>query len=111
MDDNDLTKIMDGLEKKLGEENYATISDELGNLITLNSKAKEVTEQLKLEVSNLEKMKEKLVAANTNLLSQIPATPDKQPTSFESKVEEESDPRDYDFFQDFDNKGNFKRKE
>lgn len=110
MDDSDLTKIMDGMEAKLGKEQYATISDELGNLITLNSQAKEATEKLKGQVSDLEKIKDKLVKANTNLLAQIPAIEDK-PTQNVSDVEEESKYKDYDFFQDYDKNGNFKRKE
>lgn len=111
MDDSDLTKIMDGMEAKLGKEEYATISDELGNLITLNSQAKEATEKLKGQVSDLEKIKDKLVRANTNLLAQIPAIDDKKPNQDVSDVEEESKFKDYDFFQDYDKNGNFKRKE
>lgn len=110
MDDSDLTKIMDGLEAKLGKDQYASISDELGNLITLNAQTREATDKLKDQVNDLTKLKDKLVRANTNLLAQIPAVDDK-PSENDSEVSEESNYKDYDFFQDYDKNGNFKRKE
>jgi hypothetical protein len=72
MTDEELLKITNSIEEKLGKENSAVIADDIGLLMTGNAKAQENLQNLQGQVNDLKAKNEKLVLANGNLLKQVP---------------------------------------
>lgn len=72
MNEDDLMKIADSIQEKVGKDNSAAIADDLGMLITKNSEALKAIATRDEEIKELKAQKEKLVIANGNLLQQIP---------------------------------------
>lgn len=106
MNEDDLIKITDSITGKIGDENSAMISDDLGILITKNSEALKQLKSRDDEIARLKSQNEKLVTANGNLLQQIPMTEDLPPVREEK---EENELSNFSFRDAFDAKGNFKR--
>mgnify|MGYP006967409504 FL=1 len=106
MKEEDLKAFTDSIKEKLGEENMAMISDDLGTLITHNSTA--ISESLEKDktLKTLRENNERLVMANANLLQQIPAHPDYDTHQTKDEVEEK---KSFSFRSVFDDKGNFKK--
>lgn len=101
MEDEKLLGITNSIEEKLGKENSATIADDLGILMTENSKTQELLKQREEEIKSLKERNDKLVAANGNLLQQIPM-------GKTDKKEESEEPKKPISLKDaFDSKGNF----
>lgn len=73
MGDEELTKIIDGLQDKLGKENSAVIADDLGVLISRNAETQKALKDRDEKIEKLRERNEKLILANGNLLKQIPA--------------------------------------
>ena len=107
MKNEELEAITTDLEAKLGKENYALISDSIGQLITSNTLVAESLKSKDDEIKKLKSTNEKLVLANGNLLQQVPMaqTYDKHQSKDEPK--EESKP--FSFRDVFDEKGRFKK--
>lgn len=103
MDDDKLLEITQSMEEKLGKENFALVSDDIGLLMTGNSENLKKIEDQTNKISILEDKNEKLVAANGNLLQHVPMgkSEEKQP----EKVEESS--KKISLKDAFDSKGNF----
>ena len=72
MSDEELTKVMDSMQEKLGKENSALIADDLGVLISGNAEAQKSLKDKDSEIARLTAHNEKLILANGNLLKQIP---------------------------------------
>ena len=72
MTDEELLKITNSIEEKLGKENSAVIADDIGLLMTGNAKAQENLQNLQGQIKDLKAKNEKLVLANGNLLKQVP---------------------------------------
>lgn len=72
MTDEELLKITNSIEEKLGKENSAVIADDIGLLMTGNAKAQKTLQDRESEISELKAKNEKLVLANGNLLKQVP---------------------------------------
>ena len=72
MKDDDLLKITDSIQEKVGKENSAAIADDLGMLITKNAEALKTISDKEKQIEELKSKNEKLVIANGNLLQQIP---------------------------------------
>lgn len=72
MSDDELTKIIDGMQEKLGEENSAMIADDLGILISGNAEAQKRSREKDEKIKQLTAHNEKLILANGNLLKQMP---------------------------------------
>ena len=72
MNEDDLMKIADSIQEKVGKDNSAAIADDLGMLITKNSEALKAIATRDEKIKELTAQKEKLVIANGNLLQQIP---------------------------------------
>lgn len=106
MREEDLKAFTESLKEKLGDENMAMISDDLGTLMTQNSTA--VSESLKKDetLKTLRENNERLVMANANLLQQIPAHPDYDKHQEKDEMEEK---KSFSFRSVFDEKGNFKK--
>lgn len=72
MNEDDLMKIADSIQEKVGKEDSAAIADDLGMLITKNSEALKTIADKERQIQELKSKNEKLVIANGNLLQQIP---------------------------------------
>ena len=72
MDDNKLLEISDSMKEKLGEEDFAKISDSIGELITGNSLNLEEIKKQEEQISKLKETNQQLIMANGNLLKQVP---------------------------------------
>ena len=71
MTDEELLKITDSMQEKLGD-NAGVIADDIGLLITGNSNSQKALVAKDEEIKRLTSTNEKLVLANGNLLKQIP---------------------------------------
>lgn len=72
MDDKTLTKISNSIKKKIGEENFAKISDDMGTLITGNAANLEQIKKSEEQINELKETNQQLITANGNLLKQVP---------------------------------------
>lgn len=100
-------EIETSIKSKLDDENVSKISDDIANLITLNTNNEKTISDLNKEISKLNKDKETLIQANGNLLQQV----SKERESIlepEKKKEEVYEP--FDFRSVYDSNGNFKKK-
>lgn len=105
MEEKTLLDTFSSIEKKLGPEAYAKISDDIGTMITANSEAIKSVEQKDAKIKELQSTNEALVASNGHLLKQVAMAPD--PTVF--KQEELEEPaKAYDLRNSFDEYGNLK---
>ena len=106
MNSEELNTFLDSMKEKLGEENAALISDDLGNLITKNTEVYNILNNKEKEIMRLNDLNQKLVSANGSLLQQVGA-------GFEKSThgeEDETPKKSFDFRDAFDEKGRFKRK-
>ena len=100
MSDDDLIKITDQIQEKLGADNAAVIADDLGLLITANAATQKALQERDNTIKELTDTKERLIAANGNLLKQVPVV--------EQKVEDEKPKQTINLADAFDARGNFK---
>lgn len=82
MDSKELDTLITSIKEKLGEENSAMISDDLGILITSNNESIEKINSLNNDVKTLKEKNDNLVSANGKLLQQVPF----------SKIDEDDEP-------------------
>ena len=104
MNEDELTKVFDSIQEKIGKENSAAIADDLGTLITKISETIQALKSKDTEIANLKSTNAKLVAANGNLLQQIPMS-DEDPAG--SRPEPEKEPAPFSMKACFDSRGNF----
>ena len=102
MNGNDLKKLTESIDQKLGD-NSAMIADDIGTILTGFETMDNAIKKRDEEISQLKKDKEKLVLANGNLLKQIPVMRN------EEDNEEEVAKKPFNFKDAFDEKGNFKK--
>ena len=107
MDSKILDDIANSIKTKLGDDNVAVISDDLGMLITENNKSISTINDLNEKVSALEDKNKLLVDANSRLLTQVPM--EKEDTR-EQEKEEISKPKEFTLMDLFDSKGHFKKR-
>lgn len=100
MSDDELIKITDQIQEKLGADNAAVIADDLGLLITANAATQKALQDKDNTIRELSDAKERLIAANGNLLKQVPVV--------EKKVEDEKPKQTINLADAFDARGNFK---
>lgn len=101
MSDDELIKITDQIQEKLGADNAAVIADDLGLLITANAATQKALQDRDNTIRELTAAKERLIAANGNLLKQVPVV--------ERKVEDDEKPKKAINLADaFDARGNFR---
>lgn len=106
MNSEELNTFLDSMKEKLGEENAALISDDLGNLITKNTEVFNTLNNKEKEITRLNDLNQKLVSANGSLLQQVGA-------GYESNNHERTEEppkKSFNFRDAFDEKGRFKRK-
>lgn len=100
MSDDELIKITDQIQEKLGADNAAVIADDLGLLITANAATQKALQERDNTIKELNDTKERLIAANGNLLKQVPVV--------EAKVEDDKPKQTINLADAFDARGNFK---
>lgn len=107
MDDEKLLEITGSMEEKLGKDNFAIISDDIGLLMTGNSENLKSLEQQKATIADLESRNEKLIAANGNLLQRVPMGLKEEPVESNENSNAKTD--SISLKDAFDSKGNFIR--
>lgn len=103
MDDNKILELTGRIEETLGKEDYAMISDTIGEILTGNAENMKALATRDENIKKLQDRNEKLVAANGALLQKIPM---ERATDKEESKEKEA-PKKISFKDIFDNKGNF----
>lgn len=104
MTDEELIKITDSMQEKLGES-AGVIADDIGLLITGNANTQKALVAKDEEIKRLTSTNEKLVLANGNLLKQIPVEKSLPP----EKTSEVEQPTSISLKDAFDARGNFRR--
>lgn len=107
MDSKILDDIANSIKTKLGDDNVALISDDLGMLITENNKSINTINELNETKKSLEDKNKLLVDANSRLLTQIPM--EKDDAKEREEKEESSKPTIFSLKDLFDDKGHFKK--
>ena len=72
MDDDRILELTSKIEQTLGQENFATISDTIGELLTGNSENMKAIAERDAEIDKLKDRNDKLVSANGALLQKVP---------------------------------------
>lgn len=103
MDDDKILELTGRIEETLGKDNFATISDTIGELLTGNSQNLNAIKERDAEIDKLKDKNEKLVAANGALLQKIPVGFE----SAETKKEKEAPQTKISLKDAFDKDGNF----
>ena len=102
MDDNRILELTSKIESTLGAENFAMISDTVGEILTGNTLNMQALADREKEIDSLKDRNEKLVSANGALLQKLPVGKEKEPTT---KSEEK--PKEISWKDAFDKNGNF----
>lgn len=101
MDDNKILELTSKIETTLGAENFAMISDTVGEILTGNTLNMQAIADRDKEIDTLKDRNDKLVSANGALLQKIPVGKEKQPEKSEEK------PKEISWNDIFDKKGGF----
>lgn len=101
MDDNKILELTGKIESTLGKEQFATISDTIGEILTGNTLNMQSIEERDNEIKTLKDRNEKLVSANGALLQKIPMQKVEEPK------EETKEPAKIDLKSAFDKNGRF----
>jgi hypothetical protein len=102
MDDNKILELTSKIESTLGAENFAMISDTVGEILTGNTLNMQAIADRDKEIDTLKDRNDKLVSANGALLQKLPVGKEK----LQAKSEEEQ-PKKIDLKSAFDKNGNF----
>lgn len=102
MKKDEMQKLFNGIEKKIGKDNYSKIADDIGVLLTDNETTNNIISNKEDEIKQLNKDKEVLITANGNLLQQV-GMGEETP-----KNKEDEKPK-FSLKDAFDEKGNFKK--
>ena len=103
MDDDQILELTGKIEETLGKENFAMISDTIGEILTGNSQNVKALQERDENIKKLKDRNEKLVSANGALLQKIPM--ERGAEKEDSKKEEA--PKKINLKDAFDAKGNF----
>lgn len=107
MKKEDMDKLINGIQEKIGKEASGLISDDLGMLITDNTNMNKDLTNKENEINKLKDQKEKLIATNGNLLQQI-SMGEEENFFTKNKKEEKEKPKKFNYKDAFDTKGHFK---
>ncbi len=105
LDSKRLDDITNSIKEKLGDENIALISDDLGDLLSENTQTISTLNDLNKKINDMQEKNDMLVKANSRLLSQIPM----EVEDTKEQEKEEKKPS-LNFFEFFDEKGHFKKR-
>ena len=101
----ELSKIVDNIQEKLGNEEAGKIADSLAEILVYEEANTKTLKEKDDLIAKQKKDKEMLIEANGNLLLHVPQA--KEEESFFEEKKESSEP--FDFRSVFDEKGKFKR--
>lgn len=104
MDDDKVLELTGKIEETLGKDNFATIADTIGEILTGNTLNMKALSDKDAEIDRLKDRNDKLVASNGALLQKIPMGYE----SKENQKKEEAQPS-YSLKDAFDAKGNFRK--
>lgn len=108
MVNEDLKKITDEMQEKIGKEKASLIADNIATILSNNMQMNNVIADRDKKIENLNKDKEGLMQTNMNLLQQIPIGLEED----KKKVKEDEKPKvkasAFNFNDCFDENGNFK---
>lgn len=105
MDDDKILELTSKIESTLGKEQFAMISDTVGELLTGNAMNMQTIKDRDETIAKLQDRNEKLVTANGALLQKVPVGIEtKKP-----EKEAEEKPKKTSWGDIFDKKGNFIR--
>lgn len=102
MDEKELSRISDSIKEKLGDEEFARISDDMGTLITGNALNLDEIKKRDEQITKLQESNKQLISANGNLLKQVPMG--REDTQ---KEEEDAKPHKINLQDAFDKNGSF----
>ena len=102
MKKEEMQKLFNGIEKKIGKDNYSKIADDIGVLLTDNETTNNIISNKEDEIKQLNKDKEVLITANGNLLQQVGMG--EEPKKEEKKKKQK---KKISLKSAFDEKGNF----
>lgn len=102
MDDNKILELTGKIESTLGAENFAMISDTVGEILTGNTLNMQAIADRDKEIGTLKDRNEKLVTANGALLQKLPVGKEKTQAKSEEEPVKKINLRDA-----FDKHGNF----
>lgn len=105
MDDDKILELTGKIEETLGKEDYAMISDTIGEILTGNAENMKALAERDQKIKKIQDRNEKLVAANGALLQKIPM--ERSIDKEDSKPKEA--PKPINLKDAFDKKGNFLR--
>lgn len=103
MDEKQLQQISDTMKERLGEDDFAKISDSMGELITGNTLNLEEIKDKEEQISKLKETNQQLITANGNLLKQVPKALDKE----DAGEDEDAKPQKINLRDAFDKNGRF----
>lgn len=103
MDDDKILELTGKIEETLGKEQFAMISDTIGELLTGNTQNMKSLQERDEEIKKLKDRNEKLVSANGALLQRVPM----EKVSKEPE-EQEKQSVTISLKDAFDSKGNFR---
>lgn len=103
MTKEDLEKLTNGMQEKLGQEQASIIADDIATLLADNKNMLDTIKNKDTQINKLNTDKEKLINANSNLMLKI-ATGLKEPIN---NTKDKSQ-KEYKMLDSFDSKGNFK---
>ena len=101
MDDNKILELTGKIESTLGKEQFATISDTIGEILTGNTMNMQAISDREKEIETLKDRNENLVSANGALLQKLPMKKVEEPK------EEVKEPAKIDLKSAFDKNGRF----
>ena len=102
MDDNKILELTSKIESTLGAENFAMISDTVGEILTGNTMNMQAIADRDKQIDSLKDRNDKLVSANGALLQKLPAAKVKEPVS-----KSEEPPKKISWNDVIEKKGNF----
>lgn len=102
MDDDKILELTGKIEETLGKEDYAMISDTIGEILTGNAENMKAIAERDENIKKLENRNEKLVTANGALLQKVSVAEVKP-----QKETKEEPPKEINLKDAFDSKGNF----
>ena len=103
MDDDKILELTGKMEETLGKENFAMISDTVGEILTGNTQNMKAIAERDEQIKKLADRNEKLVSANGALLQKIPM---ERNTDKDDSKEKEA-PKKINLRDAFDKNGNF----
>lgn len=109
MKQDEMKKLTDSIQQKLGKDAVGIIADDLGKIITDNAQMNTEIENRDNKIKGLESDKELLTTTNGRLLQQVTMGEETPRNTYKNNEEKQEKPKPFSFKSIFDEKGNFKK--